>query len=136
MNGTRFGLNEQRFRRNRMRRVRTIVPLVALFTAFAVLMFGRPVTAPQTFGPAPAAAASIVWAAAACSGTVKIGTANVPFVRVSDVKATVSASGGTFVGNETDLEGTGAKPFVCTASGRFGLGAGPRLMTTFVTTSK
>jgi len=118
-----------------MRRVRTIVPLVAFFTAVAVLTFGRPTTPPRTFGPAPAAAATIIWSVVACDGTIKNAAGMVvPFAKSGQAKTTISLFGGTFVGTETDVEG--GAPVSFSFSGSFSLGAGPGFTTTISSIQK
>ena len=102
-----------------MVRARLMLQATACTLLLAVLALGSPTG--RTFGPAPAAAATSS-SNAECHGTIKVGTAVVPFSKASNT--VVNTTTFTFRGTETDDEnGTIIGP--CSFSGTFGAGAGP-----------
>jgi hypothetical protein len=95
--------------------------VMAFCLVLAVLALGMPTGPAHTFGPLPAAAATPS-STAECHGTIKVGTATVPFSKVSST--TTNTTTFIFRGTETDDEG-GTIIGPCSFTGTFGAGMGP-----------
>jgi hypothetical protein len=100
-----------------MSKVRTVVPLVAFFTALAVVTLGRPTTATAT----------ILIDASSCTGSILVGGVVKPFALAGQTQANTTTF--NFQGTETDIEN--GVPVRFSFTGIFGPGPGPGPTTTF-----